>query len=265
MALSPPTNINLISNTNTSFRFTYQSNLPSAGRLYLFLTPRFYTEFTHELNGAAVASGNRNNNVTFQWSNAIFNNVMRGISYNLSIGLKTNDNSSAYVPTGIVVKRPFFQVSDEDITGFSIASISIPENRTSDSVFSTDEIEYIGSWHSYPKITLVGRFNYCKLVNTGSGAEIGIDTEVSSGHFRVIDTNPLSAQYSIYGGNSLSNLENVEHELTGESNIRDFIFPASNMLKRPLAIEAYFFNRNNTTRMDVSFPIRYYELGENYT
>lgn len=267
MALSAPTNITEQSNTATSFRITFRSSLSAAGRLYLLLTPKVYKEFPVEINAVAVSSGtNRNNDVTLLWSNAIFDSVMRGITYNLSIALKTDDDTSTYVATGIELKRSFFAttMSTADAPGFSISAATLPETRVSDTVFSTDEIEYIGNWHSYPKITLTGQFNYCKLVNTGTGAQVGMDSEVESGHVRVLETDPLKEQYGLWGGSDVDNLTNRESELDDETNIRNFIIHASNMLPRPMAIESYFYNRDSMTNIAVEFAIRYYELGENY-
>lgn len=267
MALSAPTNITEVSNTATSFRITFRSSLSAAGRLYLLLTPKVYKEFPVEINAAAVSSGNnRNNDVTLLWSNTIFGSVMRGITYDLSIALKTDDDMSPYVPAGVELKRAFFltDMDDAEAPGFSIAAAELPVTRVSDTVFSTDEIEYIGNWASYPKIVLTGQFNYCKLVNTGTGAEVAMNSEVESGNIRVLETDPLKEQYGLWGGSSVDNLTNMEHELTDETNIRNFFFPASNVLTLPLAIESYFYNRDSMTNIDVEFAIRYYELGENY-
>ena len=266
MALQSPSNIAEVSNTDTSFRFTFRSTLSANARLYLLLTPKVYKEFTVEIDAAQVTSGNnQNNDVTLMWSNSIFDDVMRGISYDLSIGLQTTSDRSPYVDAGITLSRPFFATDMDDASapGFSIANISIPANRVSDSVFSTGELEYIGTWHTYPRIVLTGKFNYCKIVNTGSGAQIAMTSEVAADTLRVLDTNPLSTQYGLWGGDDEDSLIDYSDELEREANIRDFIIPASNILRRPMAIEAYFYNRDSNTQLDVSYPVRYFELGDN--
>ena len=266
MALVSPANIAEVSNTSSSFRFTFRSTLSTAGNLYLLLTPKIYTDFDIELEANSISAGNnQHRDFTFQWSNSLFTDVMRGISYNLSIALKTASDSSAYVATGMTVKRPYFAtaINTADTPGFSITDAFLPANRVSDQVFSTDELEYVGTWHSYPRITLTGKFNYCKLVNTGTGAQIGIDSVVESNHIRVVETDPLSKQYGLWGGADEDNLVNKSGELGSESNIRDFFIPASNVLPRPMAIEAYFYNRNSDTNVEISYPIKYFALGDN--
>ena len=90
MALVSPANIAEVSNTSSSFRFTFRSTLSTAGNLYLLLTPKIYTDFDIELEANSISAGNnQHRDFTFQWSNSLFTDVMRGISYNLSIALKT--------------------------------------------------------------------------------------------------------------------------------------------------------------------------------
>lgn len=267
MTIKNPANIVVISNTSTGFSFRFSSTLTSAARLHLLLTPSIYKDFSLIIDAASISSGNNQNNViNLQWSNTIFDSVMRGISYGVSIRLyRSNSDVSEYVPVGIIVKRPF----DDTVTGdhlspgFSISGIGIAPNRISDRIFSTDELEYPGTWRTYPRVVLTGQFNYCKLVNTATGAQVEMNSEVASNYIRVLETNPRHAQYGLYGGADEDSLEYTGMELTRLSNIRNFIFPSSNVLVRPMAIEAYFYNRNVHTALSVTYPVCYFELGEN--
>ena len=266
MALNAPTNINVTTNTGTQFRVSFRTTLSQQADLYLKLEPRVYSEFALEIDAANIPSGtNRNNALTFQWSNAIFNNVIRGINYDVSLGLRTSTDRSAYTPGNFHVNRGFFftSVGNHETPGFSVPGIEIGVNRTSDRVFSTGELEYKGTWHSYPKIVLTGQFNYCKLLNVATGAAIEMESQVSSGHVRVIQTDPTHTQYGLWGGANENSLEDKIGELIGFSDIRNFIIPAPNELVRPLAVEAYFFNRNNSTGLTITYPTSYFELGDN--
>ena len=264
MALNTPSNVT-ITPGNTNLSVSYRTTLSTAANLRLRFTPIVYTDFQIIVNtGQSVAAGtNRNNTFTTTWENALLSSLMRGISYNIGVSVYTANDTSPYRTPSTIVKKPFLIVNSARASnaGFSATdAITIPTNRLNEMIFSTDEINYEGTWHTFPKITLTGRFNFCKLVNPVTGAYIEINDTVPSGEKRILETNPLNVNYGFYKLDSDGKAENLIHKLTEDSNLTNFIFPAANELIRPLAVEAYFFHRDNSTRVDVSFPVRYYGI-----
>ena len=263
--MASPTNIAITNSYATDVRMniTMNATVPASGttKAVCRFTPTIYSSFVFTVD--SDSSLLHSNNPTHSFS-LLYNNFpsafMRGISYNLDIALKTdgviNTDFASYGsnPVKVNIRR---------VVGtrpFSIGTVAIPSNRIGESIFSTDQIEYPGTWTSFPRITLTGRFNYCRLVNTATGASVGMEGTVASGEYRVLETDVRKDDYGWYGGADLDDLEDRIYELEDDSDIRNFVLRPQNELVRPMAIEVYVFHRDGSTSCRVEYPVRYYGL-----
>lgn len=263
MALSSPTNIRETSRDGTDIRLSLRTTSSTAPTLVMTFVPVVYRHFSVVVEQDLTAGTNQGHSLTLEWDDEL-EGLQRGITYELHMSIQTASDKSPTVDSGITVLRPFPIVTSTNrlSPGFSASSQDIPDIRVSDQIFSTDELAYTGTWHTYPRIVLKGRFNYCKMVNTATGTALEIDAIVASNHVRVIETNPRSGQYGLYGGETLNDLEHLPGDLGDVTDIRNFFIPARNMLTRPAAIEVYFFHRDSNTAVTVSYPDVYYALGD---
>ena len=259
MALAKPTNVTKTVDNASGITVQFRTTTTEAATAVVRFTPRIYKEFYVDYTESINTGSNTQRTFAMSW-NTDLSKLMRGITYNVSVFLKSGITESSKATPGITTKKPFPTVTTggHNSPGFTISSITIPSNRVSEKVLSTDEIKYEGTWHAYPRITIEGPFNYCKVVNTATGVGIAINAAVAANEYRVIETDPRKSDWGIQGGTSLTNLSDKIGDLTEDSNIQKFYFPASNELTRPLALEAYFFNRNNNTTLSVEYYTRIY-------
>ena len=263
--MAVPTNITITNAYASADRMniTMNATVPTSGttKAVCRFTPTIYSNFAISLDGDPSLLHTQNPTHSFS---LLYNNFpsafLRGISYNLDIALKTDGViSTDFASYGsnpvkvnlvrVVGSRPF-----------SIGTVIIPSNRIGEAIFSTDQIEYPGTWASFPRVTLTGRFNYCRLVNTATGASVGMAGEVASGEYRVLETDVRKGDYGWYGGTDLDDLEDRIYELEDDSDIRNFVLRPQNELVRPMAIEVYVYHRDGSTSCRVEYPVRYYGL-----
>ena len=264
LLLNSPTNIAVSNLTATGMRVTLDATVSGTTFAVIRFTPKVYANFSLTVE-ERLASGDNpdNHSIDLTFSSDDFANLMRGVSYNLFIAVRRDDDGaqSQFVQHSSTVKIPFPILSVSTLSSaFSISTVSVPGLFMLDYIFSTDEIPYKGTSVSFPKIVLHGRFNYCKLVNTTTGAQIGIEGRVAPGQIRVLQTDPRHPQNGLYGGSDEENLSDKVEELTDESDISRFVLLPENLLVRPLAIEVYFFNRDSYTTFSLSYSTRYYGI-----
>lgn len=256
MALPTPT---ALSHTASDGGITLTIGIPNSfsGDAVVRFEPSFYKDHYVEATYTLPSGTSGTRAFTLGWYTNLAS-LMGGISYNVYVAVKADTEMSKFVNSSSgMVKKPFpiVTASNRGQAGFSVPGLtdSIPANRISERVVSTGEIPYTGTYKAYPRITLTGRFSFAKLVNTATGAFIDITGNVTSGLLRVLDMDPRSAQKGLYGGTSIDNLTPKFSELGERSNTRNFILPPVSEVVRPLAIEAYFFHRDDNTRLEVEY------------
>ena len=87
--------------------------------------------------------------------------------------------------------------------------------------FTTGDLNYQGSWKSYPKITLTGPYTTATLRLINTDISIQLLSAIVIGQKRILDTDPSRISLVDELGNSRFN------ELSLPSNILDFFIPAS--------------------------------------
>ena len=259
MPISPPTSISQGTLNDTSTSIALRSPATGSVTFIFRFTPRVYSNFYVEATKTATVENNSPYTYQLAWATDL-SEMLSGIAYNLSVAARMGNETSSYASTTINNTKPFPTVTllNNETPGFSAGTVNVLDNRIGEKIFSTGEIPYEGTWRSYPKITIRGRYSYCIIMNTSTGAFVELTGLVQNGHRRVIDVNPRSTQWGVYGGTSEENLTNRISELSERSNLRDFIFPAPNELERPLAIEAYMFHRDNNTSISVQYNTKMY-------
>lgn len=251
---------NMEVNFNTSFR--------GEATIVVTFTPSIYKEFVCTIEHSHTVSADENMiEVALEDATP---EVMRGIDYIIGVSIKSSTDQSPFAYQEDTVEIPF-PFASSTVFGF-YGGVTIRANRISDKVFSTGELEYTGTWFSFPKITLSGPFNFCKILNTGTMAVIEIEEVVEEGHIRILETDPRKEQFGLWGGEDADNLRNTTHGLLPASDIRNFTFPPSNLLVRPLSLQVYFYGREqrdgsgnfemgvSKTKMEVEYGIRYWGI-----
>jgi hypothetical protein len=97
-----------------------------------------------------------------------------------------------------------------------------------ENVMSTGDLDYIGTWKSYPTLTVTGPYSVLLLVNRMTGAEIVFDQPLVGGDQRIVILTP--GQQAVLDGTGTLNRFG---EIRPDSNLTDFYIDAE-----PLAVDA---------------------------
>lgn len=82
--------------------------------------------------------------------------------------------------------------------------------------FTTGTLTYVGTWKTYPTLTLIGPYTSCAIYNRITGASLAFTTNITAGERRIIDLTP--GNQSVINGDG----DNKFSELTPYSNLIDF-------------------------------------------
>lgn len=115
--------------------------------------------------------------------------------------------------------------------------------------FTTGNLNYAGTWKTYPIITLVGPYSTVEITNSLTGVVFGLNIPIAAGVRRIIQLQP--GQQSVTDHNGANRFS----ELTAGSNLVDFaIVPTS----EPQALRCRMINGDaNISAFRVSYNTRY--------
>ena len=122
--------------------------------------------------------------------------------------------------------------------------------------FTTEDIEYAGSYEAHPKITLTGPFGGVRIENTGTLTHFSLLYEVYEDDKRIIEYNQERRGWEIK--NAMG--EDRRYELSLDSNLADFAIVPSDHLQYDQKISALFTGITTDTAMKVEHNPRYVSI-----
>lgn len=178
---------------------------------------------------------NRNGPMTFTIRTP--NGNIRSIIVRADPGLtfpsqNNNNNWNINEPLDFICFDPTFFDSSQVVTVMSsttqlqlIFPITFPITfGTSDVFLTTGSITYVGTWKSYPTITITGPYTRANIQHVQLGVNISLNVAIAAGESRIIDLTPGSQSITDASGN------NKFSDLGAGSDLVDFaIYPDPEM------------------------------------
>lgn len=209
--------------------------------------------FLSPASGEMIFEITLDNHKTYQLSKVYPTNGLVMDSNTFSSG--RNDNR-IQEPLTLTAFDPIWRLSPIKTTGLIsptqslnlVFPITYPiEFGDSGSVFN-ETIDYVGTWRSYPKITIDGPYNTGILTNKFNGTVITLLNPIATGQKRIIDlTDPISG-FTVTDANGVNKI----NELNINTNFTQFYFNPDSTN----GIDGVF---NGGSSGDTKLTIEYYE------
>jgi len=208
--------------------------------------------FLSPQNGAMTFQFTRDDHTIFELTNVYPTDglTLGGETYNEERNDGTIDEQialTAFDPiwrkSPIVNTGTLTPTADENL----VFPITFPISFGSSGVFINNEINYEGTWKSYPKITINGPYTTCTITNVATGAVIRLIEPILSTNTRIIDlTDPVNGFTIVdeYGNNKFNEV-NVGSNFTNfylapdEDNEIQFSFLGGNDTHTDASIQYY--------------------------
>lgn len=174
---------------------------------------------------------NRNGPMTFtiQTPNGDERSIVVRADPGLTFPSQQNDNSfNVHEPMDFIANDPTFFDAVQTVTALSsttqtqlIFPITFPITfGTTDIFLTTGSFTYLGTWKSYPVITITGPYTRANIQHIGLGINISLSVAIAVGESRIIDLTPGSQSITDASGN------NKFSDLGAGSDLVDFaIYP----------------------------------------
>ena len=210
--------------------------------------------FTASVDNLTVTFNNTGTGNRFLWDfgNGQVSNAFSPI-YTYKIGgiysvALTAVDSSGYstVTNSVTATRP----GDLTDPWFMPFTLPMTMNGRGDS-FTTNDIEYKGSWHTYPKITLTGPYSGVTIANTGTGAKFSLVVGIPSGAKRIIAYDIDNLAWSIKDENGMDKF----YESSPDSNFVNFNIQPTNLIKGRQIIAVRFTGISSATKAVVEYYV----------
>lgn len=139
-----------------------------------------------------------------------------------------NNNWNVQEPLDFIAYDPLFFDAVQSVTALSsttqtqlIFPITFPITfGTSDVFLSTGAFTYLGTWRSYPIITITGPYTRANIQHVEKGVNISLSVAIGAGESRIIDLTPGAQSITDANGN------NKFSDLGAGSDLVDFaIYP----------------------------------------
>lgn len=134
--------------------------------------------------------------------------------------------------------------------------ITFPIQFGSSSIVSDVPITYLGTWHTYPTLTVFGPFSAVIIENTVTHVQIHLTVDVLGGERRIINLTP--GEQSVIDGNGINRFG----ELGPETNLVDW-----NLRPDPESpggvqnvLATFFSGAVGTTALEISYNERFFAL-----
>lgn len=112
----------------------------------------------------------------------------------------------------------------------------------------------LGSWRSYPVLTVTGPYNFATLQCVGTGAEIVLQIPIGAGEQRIITTHPDALSVVDAIGDS------KESDLGVPSNFVRFYLAPTHEISAPQSIRAVLVDGTVNSAFSVAFHPRYFGI-----
>ena len=210
--------------------------------------------FTASVNNLTVTFNNTGTGNRFLWDfgNGQVSNAFspiytydKGATYSVAL---TAIDSAGYSTVTNNVKA--IRAGDATEPWYMPFTLPMTMNGRGDS-FTTNDIEYKGSWHTYPKITLTGPYSGVIITNTGTGASFSLVVGVPSGSTRTIEYDVNNLAWSIKDENGNDRF----YESSPDSNFVNFNIQPSNLIKGRQIISVRFTGIASTTKAVVEYYV----------
>lgn len=117
--------------------------------------------------------------------------------------------------------------------------------------FETGNLNYNGSWHTYPKITIMGPYSGARILNKGTGVAFSLPVGIPSGQTRIISYDIGSFSWSITDADGNDKF----YESEPNSPFVKFSIQPRNLIKNRQSISVRLNNIGPTTSVQIEYHV----------